>query len=111
MAYHVPLGTILHSEWQAVPFFRYTYQNLQTAGFAGSDADTPTGAGQQQFYTTGVAVFPSPKLVLKATFQKVKNRDPAGAQSDSVLGGGGLFFFRGGPVQLANPATGMDIKP
>src|SRR5258708_4135482 len=30
MAYHVPLGTILHSEWQAVPFFRYTYQDLQT---------------------------------------------------------------------------------
>jgi hypothetical protein len=92
MAYHLPLGTILHSDWEAVPFFRYTYQNLQTEGFTGNDANTPTGAGQQQFYTAGIAVFPSPKLVLKATYQKVKNRDPAGAQSDSVLGGVGFFF-------------------
>ncbi len=91
-AYHFPLGTILSSEWEAVPFYRYTYQNLQTGGFAGTDADTPTGAGQTQYHTLGVAVFPSPKLVLKATYQKVKNRDPAGAQSDSFLGGVGFFF-------------------
>lgn len=92
IAYHFPLGTILNSEWEAVPFYRYTYQNLQTSGFAGTDADTPTGAGQTQFHTMGVAVFPSPKLVLKATYQKVKNSDPAGANSDSFLGAVGFFF-------------------
>jgi hypothetical protein len=92
VAYHVPLGTILHSEWEAVPFFRYTYQNLQTGGFAGTDLNMPTGAGQTSFYSAGVAVFPSPKLVLKATYQKVVNRDPAGANSDSFLGGVGFFF-------------------
>lgn len=92
VAYHVPLGTILDSEWEAVPFYRYTSQNLQTAGFAGTDLDTPTGAGHTQFHTMGVAVFPSPKLVLKATYQKVKNNDPAGANSDSFLGAVGLFF-------------------
>jgi hypothetical protein len=92
VAYHIPLGTVLHSEWEAVPFYRYTYQNLQTGGFAGTDIDAPTGAGQTQFHTAGVAVFPSPKLVLKATYQKVINRDPAGAQSDSFLGGVGFFF-------------------
>jgi len=75
-----------------VPFYRYTYENLQTSGFAGTDANTPTGAGQLQFHTLGIAVFPSPKLVLKATYQKVINRDPAGAQSDSFLGGLGFFF-------------------
>ena len=32
IAYHFPLGTILHSEWEAVPFYRYTYENLQTQG-------------------------------------------------------------------------------
>ena len=37
VAYHFPLGTILYSDWEAVPFYRYTYQNLQTAGFAGTD--------------------------------------------------------------------------
>jgi hypothetical protein len=75
-----------------VPFYRYTYENLQTKGFAGTDLNTPTGAGQLQFHNVGIAIFPSPKLVLKATYQKVINRDPAGAQSDSVLGGAGFFF-------------------
>jgi hypothetical protein len=92
IAYHVPLGTIINSQWEAVPFYRYTVQNLQTAGFAGTDPNEPTGAGQQQFHSAGVAVFPSPKLVLKATYQKVINKDPAGANSDSILGGVGFFF-------------------
>jgi hypothetical protein len=92
LAYHLPLGTILTSEWEAVPFYRYTFQNTQTGGFAGIDANTPTGAGQTQFHNLGIAVFPSPELVLKATWQKVINRDPAGAQSDSFLGGVGFFF-------------------
>jgi len=92
VAYHFPLGTILHSEWEAVPFYRYTYEDLQTGGFAGTDLNTPTGAGQLQFHSVGVAVFPSPNLVLKATYQKVINRAPGGAQSDSALGGVGFFF-------------------
>jgi hypothetical protein len=92
VAYHVPMGTILHSEWEAVPFYRYTYQNFQTPGFAGTDLNTPTGAGQMQFHNIGVAVFPSPKIVLKATYQKVINNDPVGANSDSFLGGVGFFF-------------------
>jgi hypothetical protein len=66
VAYHIPLGTILHSEWEAVPFYRYTYQNFQTGGFAGTDLNMPTGAGQMQFHNVGVAVFPSPQIVLKA---------------------------------------------
>ena len=92
IAYHVPLGTILNSAWEAVPFYRYTIENLQTSGFAGTDLNAPTGAGQIQFHNVGIAVFPSPKLVLKATYQKVISRDPAGANSDSVLGGVGFFF-------------------
>lgn len=92
VAYHVPLGTILHSEWEAVPFYRYTYENFQTAGFAGTDLNMPTGAGQMQFHNIGVAVFPSPKVVLKATYQKVINNDPAGANANSFLGGVGFFF-------------------
>jgi hypothetical protein len=92
VALHIPLGTILKTEWEAVPFLRYTYQNLQTAGFAGSDLNMPTGAGQTSFYDLGVAVFPSPKIVLKATYQHVKNNDPLGALSDSFLGAVGFFF-------------------
>jgi hypothetical protein len=78
IAYHVPLGTILNSQWEAVPFYRYTREDLQTGGFAGTDANA--------------AVFPSPKLVLKANYRKVINKDPAGANSDSILGAVGFFF-------------------
>ncbi|WP_407167750.1 hypothetical protein [Bradyrhizobium sp. ORS 111] len=92
IAYHVPLGTILNSEWEAVPFYRYTYQNLQTGGFAGTDANLPTGAGQRQFHTAGFALFPSPKIALKATYQHVIDKSITGAMSDSFLGGVGFFF-------------------
>jgi hypothetical protein len=92
LAYHIPMGTILNSEWEAVPFYRYTYENLQTGGFAGTDANLPTGAGQRQFHTVGLAIFPSPKLVLKATYQRVIDRSVVGALSDSFLGGVGFFF-------------------
>ena len=92
IAYHVPMGTILNSEWEAVPFYNYTFENLQTAGFAGTDLNTPTGAGQRQFHTMGVAIFPTPKVVLKATYQKVIDKSLLGALSDSFLGGVGFFF-------------------
>jgi hypothetical protein len=92
IAYHVPMGTILNSEWEAVPFYNYTYENLQTGGFAGTDANTPTGHGQLQFHTMGVAIFPSPKVVLKATYQRVIDKSLVGALSDSFLGGVGFFF-------------------
>jgi hypothetical protein len=92
IAYHIPLGTILKSEWEAVPYYNYTYQNLQTGGFAGTDLNTPTGAGQRQFHTAGVAVFPSPKVVLKAEYQHVIDKSLIGALSDSYLGGVGFFF-------------------
>ena len=92
VAYHLPMGTILNTEWEAVPFYRYTYENLQTGGFAGTDPNMPTGAGQQQFHNVGIAVFPSPKLVLKATYQKLITNQAGGANSDSLLGAVGFFF-------------------
>jgi hypothetical protein len=92
VAYHYQLGHIMKTDWEAVPFYRYTYENLQTGGFAGSDANAPTGAGQLQFHTLGVAVFPTPKLVLKLDYQKVLDREAAGARRDSVLGAVGFFF-------------------
>jgi hypothetical protein len=92
IAYHFPMGTILNSEWEAVPFYRYTCENLQTGGFAGTGPNMPTGAGQLQFHNVGIAVFPTRKVVLKATYQKVISREAGGANSDSVLGGVGFFF-------------------
>ncbi len=92
IAYHFALGTFISSEWEAVPFYRYTYENLQTGGFAGTDLNMPIGSGQLQFHTAGLAVFPSPKVVLKATYQRVIDGEAGGAKSDSVLGGVGFFF-------------------
>jgi hypothetical protein len=92
LAYHLPLGNILNSDWELVPFYRYTFQNFQTAGYAGTDVNAPTGAGQTRFHNAGFALFPSPQLVLKVTWQKVINDDPLGARSDSLLGGVGFFF-------------------
>jgi hypothetical protein len=92
IAYHIPLGTILNSQWEAVPFYRYTAENLQTGGFAGTDLNLPTGAGHLRFHNVGLAVFPSPKLVLKGTYQRQIDREPVGANSDSILGAVGFFF-------------------
>ncbi len=92
IAYHLMLGDYLGSSWEAVPFYRYTYQNLQTSGFRGTDANTPTGAGKQQFHTVGIAVFPTPELALKLNYQKALSDQPGGPKSDSVLGGVGFFF-------------------
>lgn len=91
-AYHFPLGEFIGSSWEAVPFYRYTRKTLQHGGFAGTDLDLPTGAGWLQFHTAGIAVFPSPQVVLKASYQRVINKELLGARSDSVLGGVGFFF-------------------
>lgn len=92
IAHHFALGTILESQWEAVPFYRYTRESLQTKGYAGTDDNLPNGAGQLQFHTAGIAVFPSPKLVMKLNYQKVLDKEPGGAKSDAILGGLGIFF-------------------
>ena len=92
VAYHFPLGHVLGGDWQAVPFYRFTYEDLQAGGFRGTDLNTPIGAGKLQFHTVGVAVFPTPQLVLKLNYQKIIDREPGGAKSDSVLGSVGFLF-------------------
>lgn len=92
IAYHQPIGRILGSDWEAVPFYRYSGEHLQTSGFAGTDPNQPTGAGRMQFHTAGIAVFPTQRIVLKATYQKTLSDQPGGPKSDSVLGAIGYFF-------------------
>jgi hypothetical protein len=92
VAYHVPLGKALGGDWQAVPFYRYSYMDRQAGGFAGTDLNAPTGAGREQFHTVGVAVFPTPELVLKLNYQHVLDDEPGGAKADQLLGAVGWFF-------------------
>lgn len=94
VAYHFDLGKITKaSEWDLVPFARFTYEDFQTGGFKGTDANTPTGAGQKYFYTAGLALFPTPKIVLKLNYQHVEDNERAGAKSDAILGGVGFFLY------------------
>ncbi|GAC1334193.1 MAG: hypothetical protein NVSMB26_16530 [Beijerinckiaceae bacterium] len=92
IAYHFPLGEFIGSSWEAVPFYRYTRENLQSGGFAGTDVNMPTGAGHLQFHTVGIAVFPSPKVVLKVNYQKVMSQEMGGPHADKLLGAVGFFF-------------------
>jgi len=92
VAYHIRLGSFLGGKWEAVPFYRYSYENLQGGGFRGTDLNQPNGAGKLQFHTVGAALFPTPQLVLKLNYQRVLDDEPGGANSDSVLGGLGFLF-------------------
>jgi Phosphate-selective porin O and P len=92
IAYHVKMGTILGSEWEAVPFYRYTRQNLQTGGLFGIDPDGSTGSGDMTFHDFGIAVFPSPNLVLKLNYTKILDHSATGPMSDRVLGSVGWLW-------------------
>ncbi len=89
LAWHWRPGSVVAD---VVPFYRYTYELFQTAGYEGSDANAPTGAGRIQWHTTGVAVFPTPELVLKADAAIARDGTAAGAKESRVLGGVGFFF-------------------
>lgn len=91
-AYHFGLGDLIGRDWEAVPFYRYTYEVLQSGGVRGTDENTPTGAGRLQFHTAGMAVFPTRQLALKLNYQRVQSREAGGARSDSLLGAVAFFF-------------------
>ena len=92
IAYHFPLGNVLGSDWEAVPFYRYTRQNLQTGGLFGIDPNGATGSGDLTFHDIGVAVFPNPSLVFKVNYTKVIDHSPTGPMSDKVLGSVGWLW-------------------
>jgi hypothetical protein len=87
IAYHFKMGMILGSEWEAVPFYRYTRQNLQTGSLFGIDPDGSTGSGD-----IGIAVFPNPSLVLKLNYTKIQDHSATGPMADRVLAGVGWLW-------------------
>jgi hypothetical protein len=91
-AYHVDLGDRFRNGWELVPFYRYTYENLQTGGFAGTDDNLPTGQGRRQFHTFGLALFPTPQVVLKLDYQFALDNAPDSPRADHLLGAVGFFF-------------------
>ena len=91
-AYHIDLSDYVHNGWELVPFYRYTYENLQTGGFAGTDENLPSGQGQRQFHTLGMALFPTLQLVLKVDYQFALDKAPDSPRADHLLGAVGFFF-------------------
>ncbi len=91
-AYHFDLSRAFKNGGELVPFFRYTYENFQTGGYAGSDLNTPTGQGQRNFYSMGLAYFPIPKVVLKLNYVRATDHSGTSPKADSFLGGVGFFF-------------------
>jgi hypothetical protein len=91
-AYHIDLSDYVHNGWELVPFYRYTYENLQTGGFGGIDENLPTGQGQRQFHTLGMALFPTPQVVLKIDYQFALDNAPDSPRADHLLGAVGFFF-------------------
>jgi hypothetical protein len=92
IAYHINMGSILGSDWEAVPFYRYTRQNLQTAGLFGIDPNGATGSGDMTFHDIGVAVFPNPSLVLKLNYTKILDHSATGPMADRIMGGVGWLW-------------------
>lgn len=91
-AYHIDLSEYIHNGLELVPFYRYTYENLQTGGFAGTDENLATGQGQRQFHTLGMALFPTPQVVLKIDYQLALDNAPNSPRADHLLGAVGFFF-------------------
>ena len=97
-AYHVDLSSRVRNGWEIVPFYRFTYQNLQTGGFAGIDDNLPTGQGQRRFHTLGVAMFPTPQVVLKLDYQFALDDAPGFTRGRSFPGRSWLLFLGDCPI-------------
>lgn len=64
----------------------------QGGGVRGGDVNLPTGAGDQQFHTVGLAAFPSPQLDLKLDYRRALDDAAGSPRADHLLGGVGFFF-------------------
>ncbi|MDD5263106.1 MAG: hypothetical protein PHD76_14785 [Methylacidiphilales bacterium] len=91
-AYHFNLSPKLKNGWEIVPFYRYSNIELQSGGYRGSDANMPTGQGERQYHTFGLAVFPTPDVVLKLDYQIALDEAPDSPQADHFLGSVGFAF-------------------
>ena len=80
------------NDYDIVPFYRYTRQNLQTGAIFGNDLNSPTGHGDTTFHDVGIALFPNPSLVFKLNYTHITDKSVTGPQNDQVLGGVGWLW-------------------
>lgn len=92
VAFHHDLNPNEKDTWELVPFYRFSSIDLQNSGVGGTDANNPTGSGSRRYHTFGAALFPTPKVVLKADYQIVADDDSQSSDTKSFLGAVGFFF-------------------
>lgn len=83
-AYH--LGQVLNTDWDFVPFVRYSEVNTQDKVSSGLIKTGIPFAAKKEFdreiLTFGIAAYPHPQVALKADFQNFE--DAAGGDTDQV---------------------------
>jgi len=93
-AYHIDLGDRFRNGWELVPFYRYTYENLRLADSLEIDDNLPTGQGQRQFHTFGLALFPTPQVVLESRLSISRSTMRRTRPRGSPAGRGRFLFSR-----------------
>ena len=70
----------------------------------------PTGQGQRQFHTLGMALFPTPQVVLKIDYQFALDNAPDSPRADHLLGRGRFLFLesRSNPLRYG-PTSALDL--
>ena len=71
---------------------RYIFVNVTPGAYEIKVTKTGFAQSVVSHLTVEIGGVATANVVLKATYQKVINRDPAGANADSVLGAVGFFF-------------------
>ena len=92
IAYHFKLSKISKLRWDLVPFYRFSYINLQSSGYQGIDINLPTGTGDRYIHTFGGALFINPKVVLKLDYSIPTDDAPTGPDANRLQFGIGWFF-------------------
>lgn len=92
-SYHWNLNNLVDcNSCELVPFYRYSRVNLQTGDFRGLDTNAPTGQGDRQFHTFGLAFFPIPEVVLKLDYAVVLDESVFGPEANRLQGAVGFAF-------------------
>lgn len=91
-AYHLDMRSFSKIPGEFVPFYRYSFIDLQTGSYRGSDVNVSTGQGHRQYHTFGGAYFPVPQVVLKLDYAVAMDEQPFGPNANRLQGGIGFFF-------------------
>ena len=91
-AYHIDLSDYVHNGWELVPFYRYTYENLQTGGFAGTDRELANRSGSATISHSWRRSVPDATTRFETGLPIRADDAPDSPRADHLLGAVGFFF-------------------